>query len=1667
HLINEVFIANACFEVSNITISGMPGQIGSFSEGASSIGMANGIVMSTGDIASIPGPNTQPNTGTNMGNGEPDPDIVAISGNGLSVRDPVVIEFDFVPTVDSISFEYVLASEEYCEWSPSSWNDAFGFFLSGPGISGPYSNGSINIALLPDDITTVTINNVNPFVNSQYYVNNIPASQGMGCAPVPGLYTELIEFDGFTVPLTARAQVTPCETYHIKLVIADRSDAFYDSAVFLKAGSFTAGLTAAINTEVIGEGRSPVEPYEGCATTSFIFTRADSIADADLIVYYDLLPSSTATEGLDFSPIPDSVIIPAGALADTLLIDILSDNLTEGEETIILKLRNPCRCSEGTISVSIIDPVPLQLAPVSDISLCRGDSVLLTALPTGGVGDLAYQWNDFGQDSLQYVTPEQSGTYSLIVTDQCFQSDTITYLADVQYPQATLTGAGLLCDGLATTTLPIALSDGQDFNFTVSGNGMTNDYSASGLDTFWLSVTAPGLYTLMEVSADGCSGLAQGTANVTITEITTQATVDSVSCFGTATGSVQLSPANGLTPYSFQWSHEPNGGPVQSGLAAGPYTVTITDAQGCTDTLSLEVPSPLPLEVVVDTLIGTATCEMGGSLQVTTVGGSAPYIFSWADNASSATRNNLPPGAYTVTVTDGAGCTSSGMAVIGSALTLPQAQISPPDQPLDCQNESVWLDATASSQGSQLVYHWSGPTGDMPQPATPLMVEATASGWYTLTVLDTLTGCQAADSIFLEQLLDNLVIDLPSDSLTLNCQVDTLSLAPSVLPADWSWNWTTAGGQFSGPTNTASTTVVAPGQYVLTATRPDGCTGADSLMIGQDTLAPSLQLQVTDTLNCATSSALLQALVDVPAQQLQVAWLPSADLLGPLDQPTVTATAPGWYSFSATNIVNGCTAQDSVEVVANEVTIALPALPDTTLTCAMPQISIDGQSATPGDLAYSWLDSAGNEVGTAPVYTVTAAGTYTLRITDLDSQCAVSQSLTVGEDLTEPLPDLQSPAILTCTQTSVELGASVPDEPWYPLWTNAAGDTLATGSWTTTTSQPGPYALLVVDPVNGCSSLTNLIVQQDTSAWPGTLTTDSLTLTCDLQEVILAADGPSQSPYQFAWSGTALEATSVTPSANVVQAGSVQLIVTDSLTGCTRLFTTGVTADLTPPTITGLSADTVLNCYQPTLSLQADEPAGAHWMFSWTNADGEVLGHSPTLPVEQGGAYQLEVLDQDNGCASTQTVLISTDQLPPTPTLTADGALGCLDTLVSLQGSTSVPQAWPIWLQGTDTLQQGGWSLEVNQAGAYTLLVQNLDNGCFGPASIALDPPPPPPLAALPATGLLDCFSNSLSLDGSSSSLGDQIVYTWLQDEQVLATTTSPHFTVAQPGSYTLLVTDQESGCTASAHISVLDDRPQGAALTLTALDCDNENGGLTVNSVLGGQAPYLFSVDGGQSFHPGSTFTDLLAGSYSLVIQDSNGCEWDSLFTLPSAPALSLELPDFVQIKLGESVPLVPQITGGSPPWQLIRWTPAAGLSCTDCLSPQASPTSTHQYTLELTDARGCTAVASMFLTVDQRPSIYIPNAFSPHNEDGVNDRFTLYAGPELVEEIERLLIFDRWGNELFSRSHFSPNDPSLGWDGRSQGQALNTGVFVYLFELRLTDGRRVTYQGEVVLLD
>ncbi|MGM0625323.1 MAG: choice-of-anchor L domain-containing protein, partial [Bacteroidota bacterium] len=450
----EDILVTGCLEAFNVTYNGDPVSLGYFSGSMGSTDFDEGIVLTTGDASLSEGGNNSGSTGYNSTGGT-DPDLQALIP-GYSVNDAAILEFDFIPASDSLVFDFIFGSEEYPEWVGSDYNDVFGFFLSGPGIAGPYSNNAINVALIPGTTQPVTIDNVNDATNPAWYVDNS--------------YGGDIEYDGATLPMRARADVQACETYHIKIAIGDAGDEAYDSGVFLNANSFKSG------EDFVADQFNPWyqtdEVYEGCQTHA-VFTRVDtSDTSEEIAIALDI--SGTATEGTDIEAAPDTVYISPGEISDTLILDSYTDGIAEGPEYFIFTYSNGCPCTPvvNHDTIWLYDEIDPQINMLNSGPICEGDSATLSFTYDPAVDSLIdWTWLVNGShDSTITVAPTTTTTYTLEVDYPCTTEQYTTTLTVYPDVDATIDPVPDQCADNPPVSLTAADPGG-----TWAGTGVTGD----------------------------------------------------------------------------------------------------------------------------------------------------------------------------------------------------------------------------------------------------------------------------------------------------------------------------------------------------------------------------------------------------------------------------------------------------------------------------------------------------------------------------------------------------------------------------------------------------------------------------------------------------------------------------------------------------------------------------------------------------------------------------------------------------------------------------------------------------------------------------------------------------------------------------------------------------------------------------------------------------------------------------------------------------------------------------------------------------------------------------------------------------------------------------------------------------------------------------------------
>lgn len=508
-LVQNILLGNGV-TVSNVTYNGSPAAIAQFTAANTTLGINSGIVMTTG--TTLPngdgpqGPNDASGAGVdnNMGGFN----LLSQAIQGTQTYNAAILEFDFIPYADTVRFKYVFGSDEYPEFAPpnnTTYNDVFGFFISGPGIT-----GFQNIAKLPNG-AVVSINNVNTITNPFYFVNN-----GDGNTSPYNQSPQYIQYDGFTKVLEAISKVQCGQTYHLILAIADVGDGQWDSGIFLEANSLSTITPVEIEHTLSQQVfANPDWMAEGCVTTTVTLTRQSNL-NQNLTIPVQL--SGTATNGLDYSGIPSSISFPPGQTTVSFNIQSLTDALVEGLETLTLTfpLTDPCgNVTPLVLDLWIQDNQPMQVTLTSSSITCPGDPVTINSQISGGVQPYTYQWST-GQNtgSITFV-PATSQTVWLAVSDACTgipAYDTILVTVPILSPMTILTSPDIteICPYIPAT-LGVQVSGGSG-QYTYLWT--TNNVLSSTTDSLLVNPGSSSMYLI--TATDNCGNTIQDSVSYTI-----------------------------------------------------------------------------------------------------------------------------------------------------------------------------------------------------------------------------------------------------------------------------------------------------------------------------------------------------------------------------------------------------------------------------------------------------------------------------------------------------------------------------------------------------------------------------------------------------------------------------------------------------------------------------------------------------------------------------------------------------------------------------------------------------------------------------------------------------------------------------------------------------------------------------------------------------------------------------------------------------------------------------------------------------------------------------------------------------------------------------------------------------------------------------------------------
>ncbi|MFN4233437.1 MAG: choice-of-anchor L domain-containing protein [Bacteroidia bacterium] len=520
--------------ITNPVLQCPSGAYGSFANGqTTNLGIDSGIVLTTGTLIGLNGPASN---NLSQVNGAPGYTLLQPIANNQQTFDRCLLEFDIVPTCDTLQINYVFGSDEYPTYVNSIY-DVFAFFVSGPNPNGGNYN-NFNIALVPNTTLPVNIGNVNngntntgPCTNCAYYVNNTNGTT--------------IGYNGLTTPLLAKVATTPNQSYHFILVIADASDEILDSGVFLNFE----GLTCEADTVLA------VSP-----DTSIC------IGDSTLLVASGLV-NYTWSPAAGLSSTSGPTVWASPTTTTTYYVTGTNVNGTIYTDSVTVQVALPLISGNYTIS---------------DTLFCAGDSTILSYLGSQN-GNITWQsstngstWNTISNDSIVHINGlNQSTQFRVILSNACdtiIETRTVTV---IPAPNISITQDTSLCQG---QTIQLFASGGTSYSWTPNNGTLSSTTSATPICNTPVSQT----YYVTVTNQFGCT--ASDSVRITINGLPTVSASGLLADCGKNNGKIRITGVggNGTPPYIYSLDGiNFQSDTIFTNLAVGAYTVTIEDANGC------------------------------------------------------------------------------------------------------------------------------------------------------------------------------------------------------------------------------------------------------------------------------------------------------------------------------------------------------------------------------------------------------------------------------------------------------------------------------------------------------------------------------------------------------------------------------------------------------------------------------------------------------------------------------------------------------------------------------------------------------------------------------------------------------------------------------------------------------------------------------------------------------------------------------------------------------------------------------------------------------------------------------------------------------------------------------------------------------------------------------
>ena len=764
-------------------------------------------------------------------------------------------------------------------------------------------------------------------------------------------------------------------------------------------------------------------------------------------------------------------------------------NLAAGTYTIVVTDKNGCTAT-STTTVAASTNIVVNVSSTN--AACGVNNGTATASVSGGTAPYIYAWSNGATTAS--ISGLGAGTYTVVVTDSrgCSMTKSVT-VTSTSGISVSISSTNLKCNGD---------NNGSATANVTGGTAPITYLWNTGATTSSISNLVAGVYSVTATDRNGCSA----SASVTITQPTRLVlSINSTptSCGGN-NGTVTVSASGGTAPYSYAWSNGATTASV-SNLAAGNYSVVVTDANGCKATATVSVAASANLNVSI-TGVNAACDGNNGSATITVTGGTGPFTYLWSNGMTTSSLVNLGAGTFSVTVTDRNGCRGTASVTITSSPSFSIA-LSASNPRCNSANSGSITATVVIGGTAPFTYLWSNG-------AITATINNLAVGTYSVTVTDK-NGCRATGSTTLTQ---PAAVILTTSTTATSCGGinGTATVTATGGTAPYTFRWSTGA-------TTASISNLAAGSFTVTVMDSNGCTATATVTVAAST---SLSVSITGVnAACGANNGSATATVNGGTAPFTYLWSTGATTA------SISGLGAGTYSVSVTD-KNGCTGSASVTITAS---------PGITVTIAKTNVLCNGESngtatATVGGgtapFTYLWSNGA-----TTATISNLVAGIYSVTVTDKNG-CTATGQVIIAQPAKLTLSLTSTPA--TCLSTgSATVTVTGGTTPYTYLWSNGA--TTATIS----NIAGGTYTVTVTD-ANGCKATGSVTVAANTSpnlACSVTITRLISAINANDGELKVTATGGA-APYTYLWSNG--KTTSVI---SFLSPGTYSVTVTDN-NGC-------------------------------------------------------------------------------------------------------------------------------------------------------------------------------------------------------------------------------------------------------------------------------------------------------------------------------------------------------------------------------------------------------------------------------------------------------------------------------------------------------------------------------------